>query len=345
MKIVNLESEAVAYEGPLFPPARVIETGVLAEIGAEPVPAVPEAFPASAWSVSPGASSRQIALNIAALPDSGGMSIEAIQYNIGAGWIAISGTGIGVRTLAMENAGASYTFALRAVNSLGPGPASATKTVTSAAAPPVPVVAGTASGISNPQSTRGSVNAIPGTQAGDLLIVAIALGVNNTGILTPPGWTRVLNVPSTSPPSSDGAVYAKIATGSEPALYEFTWTSSTRFIISLLRITGAALPPHATATFQVGASGATATAPAITTGEDNALILDFVVLGQGLRTVAIASAMTEVFQGTNNNANTDRCTLAVAQRNLASRGTLPSRSYDVAPETTWAAGSLAIRGE
>lgn len=345
MKIVNLESDALVHEGPLFPPARVIETGVLAEIGAEPVPAVPEAFQPGGWSVSTGVGSRQIVLNITALPDSGGMPIEAIQYNIGAGWIAISGTGTGTRNLAMENAGASYTCALRAVNSLGPGPASATKTVTSAAAPPAPAVAGASTGGSNSQAITGSVAAVSGTQAGDLLIVAIALGVNNTGILTPPGWTRVINVPSTSPPSSDGAVYAKIATGSEPALYEFTWTSSTRFIISLLRITGAALPPHATATFQVGASGATAIAPAITTAEDNALLLDFVVLGQGLRTAATASAMTEVFQGTNNNANTDRCTLAVAQRNLASRGTLPSRSYDVAPETTWAAGSLAIRGE
>ncbi|MFN4062329.1 MAG: hypothetical protein ACK4IA_16470 [Paracoccus hibiscisoli] len=131
MKIVNLESDAVAFEGPLFPPARVIKTGVLAEIGAEPVPAVPEAFQPSAWSVSTGVGSRQIVLDITALPDSGGMPIEAIQYNIGAGWIAISGTGTGVRNLTMENAAASYTFTLRAVNALGAGLASATKTTIS----------------------------------------------------------------------------------------------------------------------------------------------------------------------------------------------------------------------
>lgn len=209
---------------------------------------------------------------------------------------------------------------------------------------PTPVVAGVSTVVSNPQSVTGSVNAVAGTQAGDLLIAAIALGVNNTGIVTPAGWTRVLNVPSTVPPTSDGAVYAKIATGSEPATYEFTWTSSTRYIISLSRIVGGVLPPHATGTFQVGASATTAVAPAITTTANNALILDFVVLGNGLRTFTAASGMSFVSQDTNNNANTDRTSLAVAQRNFNTPGTLAARSYGIDPASSWGAASLAIRG-
>lgn len=208
---------------------------------------------------------------------------------------------------------------------------------------PTPVIAGTQSAMANFQTVNGTVSAVPGTQAGDVLVAAIALGVNNTGIITPPGWTRVLNMPSTVPPTSDGAVYVKVATGFEPESYTFEWTSSTRYALSLMRITGAVLPPHALGANVVGSSGP-ASAPAIATAAPNALLLDFVVLGNGLRTITIPAGMTQVYQATNNNANQDRCTLAVARREVAAPAAVAARSYALSSDSSWAASTLALRG-
>ena len=67
------------------------------------------------------------------LPSNGGSAITALQYTIdgGATWTALSGTGTGARTLTMAASGTAYTFALRAVNAVGAGTASATKSATS----------------------------------------------------------------------------------------------------------------------------------------------------------------------------------------------------------------------
>lgn len=96
---------------------------------------VPAQFGASDWSISTGLSANEVVLNVSALPSNGGSAITALQYSIDGGttWTALSGTGTGARTLAMAAAGTAYTFALRAVNAVGNGAASANKTATSGA--------------------------------------------------------------------------------------------------------------------------------------------------------------------------------------------------------------------
>lgn len=97
--------------------------------------AVPAQFNSSNWSVSTGVSDKEISLNITALPSNGGSAITAIEYTINGGttWTALTGTGTGARTLTMPAAGTAYTFAIRAVNAVGVGEASATKNATSGA--------------------------------------------------------------------------------------------------------------------------------------------------------------------------------------------------------------------
>jgi hypothetical protein len=206
-----------------------------------------------------------------------------------------------------------------------------------------PQIMSTSAQAPNFQSTVATVVAPSGIQPGDLLIFAIGLGVNDTGIVTPPGMTRLLNVPSTSPPSSDGAIYGKIATDAEPESYTFNWTSSTRYIVSALRIANAALPPHFAQPFTVGGSGAVATSPATEITGADALLLDFVILGNGLRTVSMASGMTQVYHNTHNATNPDRATLVIAQREVPAPQVIAPRAYGLAPNTTWGVGSLVLR--
>ncbi|RWR25293.1 fibronectin type III domain-containing protein [Sinirhodobacter populi] len=96
----------------------------------------PAQFATGGWSVVTGAAANEITLTVTTLPSNGGSPITALQYTVDGGntWTALSGTGTGSRTLTMPAPAASYTFALRAVNAVGPGPASAAKSATSGAA-------------------------------------------------------------------------------------------------------------------------------------------------------------------------------------------------------------------
>lgn len=68
-----------------------------------------------------------------------------------------------------------------------------------------------------------------GVLEGDLLIACIAPGIKTGGgtrVVTPPsGWTLIQE---SAVPFANGQVYYKVATGSEPATYTFTWTQEAR---------------------------------------------------------------------------------------------------------------------
>nr|WP_111300374.1 fibronectin type III domain-containing protein [Paracoccus saliphilus] len=141
MKVIFTDQDVTLFNGPLFPAPKAAARGSRApqfRIGGAGVPSAaptaPAQFAANQWSVSTGLDANQIVLNISELPSNGGSPITALQYNIGGGWIALTGTGTGARTLTMASAGTSYTFTLRAVNAVNPGTASGTKTATSGAA-------------------------------------------------------------------------------------------------------------------------------------------------------------------------------------------------------------------
>lgn len=95
----------------------------------------PAAFTTGQWTVTAGEES--FVLNINALPNNGGSPVTAIQYRLDAGaWVNLSGTATGSRTITGLNP-QTYSVQIRAVNSIGNGPNSDTKSVTPTAVIPV----------------------------------------------------------------------------------------------------------------------------------------------------------------------------------------------------------------
>lgn len=95
----------------------------------------PSAFTAGQWSVTDAATSGTVTVTISSLPSNGGSAITAIQYQVGAGsWTnsGISSTG-NFNITGLTN-GVPVNIKVRAVNAIGNGPDSDTKSVTPTAA-------------------------------------------------------------------------------------------------------------------------------------------------------------------------------------------------------------------
>ena len=109
----------------------------------------------------------------------------------------------------------------------------------------------------------------PGTSAGDLLIAAVAVDSNET-LSAPAGWT-VIEVNDDADVSF--GVWYKIAGGSEPSSYDFTWGSTEEAYGWMMRFTGhdPASPINASATDN--GTSSTPDSPSITTSVDGALIV------------------------------------------------------------------------
>lgn len=111
-----------------------------------------------------------------------------------------------------------------------------------------------------------------GTSAGDLLIAAVVWDSKQTRSHSAPGgWNLVVTEEGGA--SVEFAVWWKVAGGSEPSNYQFTWVTSELAYGWIMRFTGhdAANPIHA---FSFDSSSSTSpTCPAVTSTVDNALIL------------------------------------------------------------------------
>lgn len=101
--------------------------GLLRPSLAAPAPSVPEAFHAGDWSLAPGDEEAHVTIH--ALPNDGGAAISDIEYRIDGGtWTSSGGTTD--FTLTSLTNDQEYDVDLRAVNSVGPGAASDTKSIT-----------------------------------------------------------------------------------------------------------------------------------------------------------------------------------------------------------------------
>lgn len=105
----------------------------------------PEAITSGQWTATTGASASQIDIGITAAPRDGGSAITAYEYSVDAGttWASLTGTAIPLdRTIDLHSDGTSgtltaatgYDIVVRAVNAVGNGPASDTKSTTTGAA-------------------------------------------------------------------------------------------------------------------------------------------------------------------------------------------------------------------
>lgn len=77
-----------------------------------------------------------------------------------------------------------------------------------------------------------------GTASGDLLVAALNTGSGSTALAPPAGWTAIVAAWTDSNDSA-GATWYKVAGGSEPASYTFTWTTSGDYCCSVKRFTAA----------------------------------------------------------------------------------------------------------
>ncbi len=111
----------------------------------------------------------------------------------------------------------------------------------------------------------------PGTVAGDLLIVAMALDGNPDALAAPAGWNLLVLEQVASKVRL--GVWWKIATAAEGSSYNFTWISNQQAYGWVMRFTGhdPAMPINNFA-FNVGSSSTPIT-PAVDTTVDNTMIL------------------------------------------------------------------------
>lgn len=120
--------------------------------------------------------------------------------------------------------------------------------------------------------TQSAVVTAPASiSAGDLLVAHCSSGTSN-GTFTPPsGWTSIANTSSSGYPT-DQAFY-KIATGSEPGTYTFTFSSSVSVSARIVHITGAQSSPIMAETAATSGSFTSDTISGVTTTYTNTMLI------------------------------------------------------------------------
>lgn len=94
-------------------------------------PTAPSAFTAGQWSVADLATGGDIRVTLTSLPSNGGSAITGLEYQLNTGsWISLGGTTTGTYDIAGLTDNVSYNLKIRAVNAVGNGSNSDTKTVT-----------------------------------------------------------------------------------------------------------------------------------------------------------------------------------------------------------------------
>lgn len=100
-------------------------------IGVVAASTAPAAFAAGQWSVADAATGGTATVTISALPNNGGSAITAIQYQVGAGsWTNSGILSTGSFNITGLTNGVSVNIKVRAVNAVGSGPDSDTKSLT-----------------------------------------------------------------------------------------------------------------------------------------------------------------------------------------------------------------------
>jgi hypothetical protein len=149
-----------------------------------------------------------------------------------------------------------------------------------------------------------------GVQTGDFLIAQVVVNSASTIITPPTGWNLILAAKSSS--SIAESTFYKVATGSEPVSYTWTFNSSqpaTGGIESYINVDP--VSPINVASWKYNSSTATDTFTQITTTVPNTILLAFVGVS-GNTTVTPPSGFTENYD-INNTASSNGKTAEISQ--------------------------------
>lgn len=178
-------------------------------------PAAPAAFTAGQWSVVDAVASGQADVTISSLPAPNGSAITALQYSIGGGaWTAFSGITTGTYRISGFTDGNATNLNIRAVNAIGSGATSDTKSVTTSAPTGIVHVANS----TVVEQASGTTLTVPLATniAGDLLVLAICYD-NGNNPTTPAGWTLSHTIVGFTANVPEMKIYTKISNGAEGA--------------------------------------------------------------------------------------------------------------------------------
>lgn len=129
-------------------------------------PTAPGSIPETVWGVVTGAQPGEVILILSALPASGGSPVTGFLYRIGTGVAVAVDSTLGDRVLSGLEPGAATEVRIAAVNAVGQGPWSATKTVTVKAEPIAPPSALAAPVITGTPTTGETLTVTEGSWTG-----------------------------------------------------------------------------------------------------------------------------------------------------------------------------------
>ena len=189
------------------------------------------------------------------------------------------------------------------------------------------------------KATSIAVSVPSGVEVDDLLLAHIATTGNNPGFTTPTGWTLLTT--NTAGQGTGHAVYYRVADGTEPARYTFTWSSDEDAIGVIIRYQGIDTTSPIDASATSHGSSANPVAPTVTTTAADAVVIrlvstndDEVVTAPGGH-VRRYDLKTDSTGGDASSANAD-----TTQASIGATGTA---SFTIPTSEAWTTTTIALR--
>jgi hypothetical protein len=184
--------------------------------------------------------------------------------------------------------------------------------------------------VGNANSASLSVPA--GTQSGDLLLAFVSVAYQFPRVNpAPSGWTMIAEAHS----SANGHMFYRVADGTEPASYTFTWGDSRNAQAVMMRYTGIDTSSPIGASSFDSSSFPHPSAPSVTTTVDDSIVVRF--LSQTDNPSAIPSGTTQRF----NNFNT--ILLSVVDSVQASAGSTGTATWTNSNYGSWVAMTVVLQ--
>lgn len=121
-----------------------------------------------------------------------------------------------------------------------------------------------------------TINKPAGTVSGDVMIAGIAVRPETATITPPSGWTLVRRVDNANPNANSLAIYRKVAGGSEPSSYGWTFSTSTGSAGGILTFSGVdASSPVDVEDGQNTGNGLSHASPSVITTVPNTMLVTF----------------------------------------------------------------------